>query len=96
MKKETIRNLILQRFRSRFKEGHNGFVNGQTISEIMHHKTGHKHGIIDRELRRMAEDGIIEKEMIKLEGSKVASIYYKYKPSSHEVASRYMQVKYLL
>lgn len=85
--KPTIRELILARFKTRFKEGFNGFVNAQKIEDIIHAKTGHKHETIGRELRRMAEDKLLEVNEERLEGDRVNSRYYKYIPSKNEVAS---------
>lgn len=94
--KPTIRELILARFKTRFKEGNNGFVNGEAIEEVIHIKTGKKHSTVNRVLRDMSsiEDlqgnkltPVLEKQEMKLEGSRIASIYYKYIPSKNEVSS---------
>ena len=93
MRKPTIRQLVLSRFRAKFLEGHNGFVNAQKIEDMMHIKTGHKHETIGRELRRMAEDKLLEVNTEKLVGDKVESRYYKYVPSNSEIKSLQMKLK---
>lgn len=89
--KTTIRAIILKRFRIHWREGFNGFVNSQQIQDSIHTLTGHKHETIGRELRRMAEDNIIEKEERKNPTSSVSSIFYKYIPTKHELLSEQMR-----
>jgi predicted transcriptional regulator len=93
MEKESIKKQILTRFKTKFKEGHCGFVNSQKIQDIIHSKTGKKHETIGRVLRKLAETGVIEKKEMKIENSKVASVYYKYIPSKNEINSRIMLEK---
>ena len=89
--KITLRTKILQRFKSNWREGKHGFVNAQVIEDIMHPITGKKHETIGRELRRMAELGLLEKQEMKIGNAKVASIYYKYIATQNELLSKYMQ-----
>jgi hypothetical protein len=89
--KITLRQQILHRFKKNWREGKNGFVNAQVIEDIMHPITGRKHETIGRELRRMAEEDILIREEMKIGNAKVASVYYKYVPSHHELLSKYMQ-----
>lgn len=89
--KITLRQQILSRFRKNWKAGSHGFVNAQVIEDIMHPITGRKHETIGRELRRMAEENLLTKEEMKIGNAKVASVYYKYIPTGHELISKYMQ-----
>jgi hypothetical protein len=41
----------------------------------------------------MAEDNVLEKKEMKLDGSRVSSVYYKYIPSTHELQSKFMLEK---
>jgi len=86
----SVRKLILQKFRKKFKEGNNGFVNSQKIQDVIHKETFKKHETIGRILRTLAEENFLEREEMKMENSKVASVFYKYKPTSHEIQSRVM------
>lgn len=82
MAKTTLRQHILRRFHANYKEGKRGYANAQQIEDVMHIKTGMKHESIGRELRRMSEDGLIERAEFKLEHSKVSSVYYRYFPKT--------------
>ena len=90
MKKITLRQHLLNRFRSNWKKGNHSFVNSQIIQDVMHPITGKKHETIGRELRLLAEEGLLQKEVMKQKGSKVASVYYKYIPTEHEQVSMFM------
>ena len=90
MNKETIRTLILRRFRQKYLAGNYCWVNGQEISDKMHLLTGHKHAIIDRELRRMSPDEgekLLEKKMMTLKEGGTESIWYRFIPSHSEELS---------
>lgn len=78
--KITLRQHILRRFHTNYKDGKRGYVNSQQIQDVMHPLTGRKHETIGRELRRMADDGILERKEMKLEGHTISSVYYKYEP----------------
>jgi hypothetical protein len=90
MKKETLAHQILKRFRLNWRNGNDGFVNSQTIQDVMHPITGKKHETIGRALRLMAEDGLLQSETMKKEGSRIASVYYKYIPTQNEQMSMFM------
>lgn len=92
--KITLREQIIHRFKRNYQDGKTGFVNSQSIQDVMHPITGRKHETIARELRRMAVDGILEKDEIKLPTSKVASVYYKYKPSDYDELIRIRNQQY--
>ena len=85
--KTTIRQLILKRFREKYLQGSNEFINGQVISDKIHELTHHKHSIVDRELRRLAEEGLLEKTLMTLKIGGTKSIWYKYIPSEQEKKS---------
>ncbi len=85
--KITTRDHILKRFRENWKKGKDGFANAQLIEDVLHPITGRKHETIGRELRRMAEEGLLEAQEMKLDNAKVASIYYKYIPTRNEILS---------
>lgn len=88
----TLRSQLLDRFRSNWKqEGEVRLINAQVIEDVMHPVTGKKHETIGRELRRMAEDGIITKQEIKNQHTKVSSVYYAYIPTRHELLSEQMK-----
>lgn len=88
--KETLRLQLLKRFKLNWRNGHQGFVNSQTIQEVMHPLTGRKHETIGRALRLMAEEGLLQAQTMKGEGSKVSSVYYKYIPNEHEQTAMFM------
>lgn len=88
--KETLPQLIMKRFKINWRNGHQGFVNSQAIQDVMHSMTGRKHETVGRALRILAEEGKIEKKLMKPEGHKVESVYYKYIPTEHEQLAMFM------
>lgn len=88
--KETLRSQILKRFKINWKNGQDGFVNSQVIQDVLHPITGRKHETIGRALRLLAEEGLLESQTMKKEGSKVASVYYRYIPTNNEQLSMFM------
>jgi hypothetical protein len=91
--KPTIRDEILKRFRMRFREGYNNYINAQVIEDYIHKITYKKHETIGRELRRMAEEMLLNKNEIKEKPNKIASIYYQYIPLKNEILSMGMKNK---
>jgi len=89
--KLTLREQLLKKFRSNYLAGKQGFVNSQTIQDVMHDITGKKHDTISRELRRLAENGEIISKIIKNEKTNVSSVWYMYKPSRVEQLSNSMK-----
>lgn len=87
----TIQESILKRFKQNFRDGKQGFVNSQNIQDVIHDITGHKHETIGRSLRKLAEDGIIERKEIENKNSKVSSVWYRYIPSRNEILSQSMR-----
>jgi len=87
----TIREIILKRFRTHWRDGFSGFVNSQQIQDSIHTLTGKKHETIGRELRRMSEDNLITKKEIKNPNSKISSVFYSYIPTRHEILSEKMK-----
>ncbi len=76
----TLREHLINRFHKNYLDGKQDFVNAQVIEDIMHPITNRKHETIGRELRRMAEDGLLERKEMKIPPYKVSSVYYKYIP----------------
>ncbi len=85
--KQSIRELILKRFRVNFLQGNNGWVNAQTIEDVFHPITGKKHETIGRQLRIMAENKELDKQIMTLKVGGKESVWYKYIPSDHEILS---------
>lgn len=85
--KTSVNELILRRFRINYLAGKDGFVNSQKIQDIMHDITGHKHEYIGRQLRILAERNLLDRKEMKIDNAKVASVYYRYKPSDKEIIS---------
>lgn len=90
MAKTTLKQHITRRFYQNFKEGKTGFVNAQLVEDVMHDLTGRKHETIGRELRRMAEEEILEKTEIKNPKSKISSVYYKFKPTPYQIEHNHL------
>ena len=104
MKTTTIRQLILQRLREKWKNGSTAYYYHQDIEDKLHAETHYKkdkktgkdipfhytHGYIGREARKLCEDNLIERNPDE------KNTYYRYKPTSHELSSQYMKIKYLL
>lgn len=89
--KQSLSEQIVKKFRHRWKEGNNVFVNSQTIQDYAHanipHKTPgahYKHETIGRCLRKLAEEGHLET----LEGK---SVSYRYIPTREELLSANMK-----
>lgn len=80
----SIRQMILQRFKTRYLAGNNDFINGGAI-ELYIAQNGHKGGTANRELRLMQEDGLLEKEYRPMVNSKTQSVWYRYVPSNKEL-----------
>lgn len=83
----TIKTIILSRFRKKYLEGNNGFINGQVIEDKIHNETGKKHATVNRTLRLMAKDGTLEKTIMTLKDKGQPSVWYKYIPSESEKKS---------
>lgn len=91
--KTSVRELILKRFRVKFLQGENGWVNAQTIEDILHPLTGKKHETIGRQLRLMAENGELDKQIMTLKVGGKESVWYRYVPSDHEILSLKMKTR---
>ncbi len=89
--KQSVRELILKRFRIKYLQGENGWVNAQTIEDIIHPLTGKKHETIGRQLRLMAEKGELEKQIMTMKIGGKESVWYKYVPQPKEILSLRMK-----
>lgn len=80
----SIKEKILSRFRKNFLKGNYGFIHSQKIQDVMHIETGHTHGYIGRELRRLAEEKKLE---VDYDREHKNTSMYKYIPSEKEIIS---------
>jgi 3-methyladenine DNA glycosylase/8-oxoguanine DNA glycosylase len=91
----SLHKQLLKRFRERFREGKNDFVNSQTIQDYAHEhfrredNSQYKHEYAGRLLRKMAEDKEIEPKII--DGKNTESVFYRYIPDDNEIISVMMK-----
>ena len=91
----SLHEQLLKRFRERFREGKNDFVNSQTIQDYAHEHfrskdgTQFKHETVGRRLRKKAEGKEIERKII--DGKNTESVFYRYIPDEKEIISVMMK-----
>ncbi len=95
----NLKDQILKKFRTRWKDGNDTYVNAQKIEDWVHanilhpkKKTQYKHETIGRCLRSLCEQGQLTQQY---EGT-AQSVAYRYAPNEHETLSLNMKQKLLL
>jgi len=104
MEKTSLKNIILQKLREKWKGGSLAFYHHQQIEDKLHEETHYKkdskigkqvpfhytHANINRQLRLLEQDKLIEKfhEEGKNPDSEIA--IYRYIPTPHELSSHLM------
>lgn len=86
MKRQTLKSQILRKFKILYREKGNPFVNGGAIERFAM-EIGFKGSTASRELRLMAENGILERQEFKNPNTNISSVSYKYIPTRNEILS---------
>ncbi len=82
--KESLNDKILAHFQSRFRKGKVDPVHSQIIGD-WGHSFGYKHETVGRNLRILAEKGLLTAHYVKMKDKKTDTVWYSYIPTQRDL-----------
>lgn len=86
--KDSLRQKLIDRFQSRYRNGKDEPVHSQAIGD-WGHTLGYKHETVGRALRALAEEGILKATYHTMKKTRGETVYYEYtNPSERDLLVR--------